>query len=1023
MKSEIFILLSLVFAFSFSNVSSQNITISGNVKDSSGEPLIGVTVFVENAEIYGTVTDLDGNYILDNVPSDANIIFSYVGMRKLVEPVNSRKIINVELISETELLEEVVVVGYGIQKKATVTGAISSVDGNDLMMIPSINLTNRLTGKIPGLTTVQASSTPGFDDPSIRIRGVNTTGNNSPLIVVDGIAGRNLSRLDPNDIESITVLKDASAAIYGAQAANGVILITTKRGNVGKAEVSITFNQGFSSPTGLPEMADAYTYMSMVNENNNYFGMMPTYSEEIMDIYKNGTNKDPWLYPETDWYKEVYRNYSPEYYGNISVKGGSEAVKYFLSLGGNYQEGIHRNSGNNYSQINFRSNIDGNITKNIKIGFDLSGRQSITNRPADMYNPLYSHQLVVQSRPNMPARWPNGLPGPGVESDLNPVVSSSKEMGYDRFKTYYLQSLINIEINLPFITGLSFKGNISVDKTFNNNKKWSIPYYLYYWKGYNENNDPELIKVKHGVNQPELSQKMADYGSITLNALMNYDRKINNHSIGVLFGTERSTSDNMDLSASRKYFPSEAIDQLFAGGDLEKDNNGSASQSARLNYFGRLNYSFRSKYLAEFVFRYDGSYIFHKDYRFGFFPGISLGWVISEEEFWKRNVPFFNYFKLRGSWGQTGNDRIAPYQYLATYGFRTDWKNKYIFDKNVENTALRELRIPFEKITWEVANQSNIGLDMQMLEGRISANLEYFYNFRNNILEYRNASVPLSTGLTLPRENIGEVSNQGFEIMLSYHDRIGKLSFTISPNVSYATNKIVFWDETPNIEEYRKSTGKPIGAGLYYQAIGIFKDQAHLDLYPHLPSAKPGDIIFKDVNGDNKIDGLDQVRSNNSSIPKYFGGLNIDLRYNNFYTSIFLQGAAKNDYYLSLITGSPESNYFKFITEDRWTEENTDATNPRAAILARGGRVYWSEMSNTHFLKKGDYLRLKSIEFGYSLQNEITKKMGLKEVNIYFSGMNLLTLSNLPKGFDPERSSISNWPLNKVYNIGIKLTL
>ncbi len=1023
MRVRKIITLIVLFCSSLMYSMSQNLSISGNIKDNTGVAMIGVTVVVVNNEGYGTITDTDGNYTLNNVPADAKLKFSYVGMHEVIEPVNGRTVINVIMSDDTGLLDEVVVVGYGTQKKATITGAISSISGDDLQMAPAINLTNRLTGKIPGLTTIQASSTPGADDPTIRIRGVNTTGNNNPLIVVDGIANRNLSRLDPNDIESITVLKDASAAIYGAQAANGVILVTTKRGGVGKAEISVTLNQGFSTPTSLPVMADAHTYMSMVNENDSYYGMTPTYSNEILNIYKNDANKDPWLYPETNWYDEVYRNFSPETYGNVSVSGGSESVKYFLSLGANYQEGIHKNSGNNYSQVNFRSNIDGQITDNIKIGFDISGRQSVTNRPADMYNPLYSHQLVVQSRPNMPARWPNGLPGPGVESDLNPVVSSSDEMGYDRSKTYYLQSLLNLDINLPFIEGLSFKTNISVDKTFNNNKKWSIPYYLYYWKGYNDNNEPELIKTKHGVSQPQLEQSMEDNGSITINALLNYDRTFGDHTVGGLLGAERFTADNMNISALRKYFPSEAIDQLFAGGDLEKDNNGSASQSARLNYFGRVNYNYKSKYLAEFVFRYDGSYIFHEDYRFGFFPGISLGWVLSEEEFWQEKMSFISHFKLRGSWGQTGNDRISAYQYLATYGFRTDWKNKYIFNVNEEKTALKELRIPYENITWEVANQSNIGIDMQMFDGKLSTTIEYFYNFRNNILEYRNASVPISTGLTLPRENIGEVSNQGFELSLSYSDNVGDFQYTISPNISYAENKIKFWDETPNIEEYRKSTGRPIGAGLFYQAIGIFKDQAHIDSYPHLPSAMPGDIIFEDVNKDGKIDGLDQVRSNNSATPKLFGGLNLDLRFRNFYSSIFFQGAADNDYYLSLPTGSPESNYFQFITEDRWTPDNTNSVNPRAAILARGGRVYWSEQANTFFLRKGDYLRLKSLEIGYQLPGSVSEKLGLSKVNIYLSGMNLLTLSNLPKGFDPERTNTSNWPVNKVYNIGLKLTL
>jgi len=1005
--------------------SDQQQTVSGRVTDVAGQALPGVAVVVKGTT-QGTVTNSNGEYSITNVTPDAILVFSFVGMRSQESIVENRTVINVTLTEEVLGLEEVVVVGYGTQKKVTITGSVASVEGSELMQTPAINVTNRLAGRIPGLMTSMTTSVPGDDDVTFRVRGINTTGNKNPLIVVDGIANRVLERIDPADIESITVLKDASAAIYGAQAANGVILITTKRGKKGTADVSLNINQGFSAPTTLPIMADAVTYMTVKNEMDKYDGAAPTYSQDIIDIYRNDKNKDPWLYPETDWFKEVYKPLTPETYGNMSISGGSEKINYFISFGGTYQEGIHRNSGNSYSQANFRSNIDGEISKNIKISFDLSGRQSTTFRPRDWGdNPLYSHQLLLAGLPINPAWWPNGLPGPQIVNDMNPALTASGEVGQDRNRLYALQSLLKFDITIPWIKGLMLTLNSSYDKNIHNDKTWMTPYYLYYWGGLDQNGEPTLLASKAGVIQPTLSQYMSDGEALTLNALANYHLESDLHTVNILIGTERRTSENMNFSASRKYFPSDAIDQLFAGADLEKDNTGSASQSARLNYFGRMNYNFKSKYLAEAVFRYDGSYIFHRDYRYGFFPGFSLGWVMSEENFWKNNISAINFVKLRGSWGQTGNDRIGEYQYLATYGFRSGWKNRYVYNINEYVSALQEKRIPYEEITWEVANQTNVGVDLQMFDNKLNFSADYFYNYRSNILEFRNASVPLATGLTLPRENIGKVENKGFELQLSYHDEIGNLQFTLSPNISFARNKIIFWDEAPGAEDYMRSTGRPIGSELYYQAIGIFKDAEHLNSYPHLPSAMTGDIIFEDYNNDEKIDGLDQVRDEKGPNPKYYGGFNIELQYKNFYSSVFFQGAGGHSYYLTMQgTGTENRNYYKFVTEDRWTETNTDGKNPRAATMGWGGRVYWTENANTFWLRKGDYLRLKSMELGYIIPKKLTDKLGTKQINIYLSGLNLLTITSLEKGFDPEKTGnaiYSNWPINKVYNIGFKL--
>ena len=383
--------------------------------------------------------------------------------------------------------------------------------------------------------------------------------------------------------------------------------------------------------------------------------------------------------------------------------------------------------------------------------------------------------------------------------------------------------------------------------------------------------------------------------------MLRYERTFGtNHNFNGLIGVERISGSVMSFEAFRKFFVSTALEELFAGGDAEKNNTGQSSVQARLNYFGRLNYDFANKYLFEFLWRYDGSYKFPKDGRFGFFPGISAGWKVSEEKFWQNIKPVVSDLKIRGSWGQTGNDRIADYQFLSSYGFLTGTSDIYVFNENVEQKVLNELRIPNPRVTWEVANQSNIGLDAKFLDNKLSLTAEYFYNIRTNILWNRSASVPSSTGLTLPRENIGEVVNKGLEFQVGYQNAINEFQYAVSANIATNKNRIRFWDETPGVPDYQQSTGRPMNADLYYNAIGVFRDQAAVDAYPHWAGARPGDIMFEDVNNDGKIDGLDRVRQEKTDLPTLTGGLNIDLSYKGFYTSIFFQGAAgaiRNNYY------------------------------------------------------------------------------------------------------------------------------
>lgn len=1004
-------------------VFSQQQTITGTVTDAgSSAGLPGVTVSVKGTNI-STQTDTEGKFSI-NAGTGKTLVFSFVGYEGKEADINNRKTIDISLAASTKGLEEVVVVGYGSTKKATLTGAVATVKGDDLKRSPLPNVTNSLSGRLPGLVAVTRTGEPGNDASLLRIRGSNTLGDNSPLIVVDGISNRSIDRLDPSDIENITVLKDASAAIYGAQAANGVILITTKRGASGKLQVDVNLNAGLTAPTVLPKMADAATYAQLINEIKHYANEDLRYTDEEIQKFKDGS--DPWRYPNTDWFKETVKPWSKQNYQNVSISGGSETLRYLVSIGHNYQDGMYYNSATNYSQVNFRSNIDAKLSKNIRLSVDLQGNQEKRNYSGitgdGALNPFWA---MNRAYPYLPAKWPNGLPGPDVEYGANSTVIVTDATGYDKNIAYIMQSNVKLDITIPWVSGLSITGNLAIDKNIQTRKLFMKPWYLYTLTGFDANDEPILVKGKRGPAEPRLNQSLSNTGRTTANALINYETSIGNSNIKALLGTERIKGDWMTFSAFRRYFTSTAIDQMFAGGDLLKDNFGTASAEARQNYFGRFNYSYKGKYLAEFVFRYDGSYIFPEDKRYGFFPGISLGYRISDEDFWKNNISFINDLKIRGSWGQTGNDRIGPYQYLATYAY----SGTYIFNQNVAQKQVNETRTPNPEVTWEIANQSNIGFDAQMLNGKISVTADYFYNLRSDILWWRNASVPASTGLSLPQQNIGKVINQGFELQVGYADMSGDFSYAFSVNGSYAKNKIKFWDETPGIPDYQKSTGHPMYAQLYYNAIGIFRDQAAVDKYPHWAGARAGDIIFEDVNKDGKIDGLDRVRDDKTDIPTFTGGFTGQLEYKNFSLTFLIQGAAGAERSYRTFSGEA-GNFLMDDATGRWTEDNPDATKPRTWNRSK---EYWmtdGAPNNNYWVRSSDYARLKNLELGYDLPRKLINKFGIERLRVYISGANLITITPMVD-WDPEspnddpRSIWVNsqvYPLLKVYNAGLSLT-
>jgi TonB-linked SusC/RagA family outer membrane protein len=1020
--------VAVVFLLLCSSITQgQDATITGTIKDDTGSPVPGANIIIKGTTS-GTTSDANGAFSINADPSDV-LVISFIGYKTQEIVAGNQSTLDISMESDLTSLDEVVVVGYGEQKRATLSGSVSVVSGTDIVKSPAINLSNSLAGRLPGLTAINTSSEPGNDNAILRIRGVGTFGNADPLIVVDGIPSRSLNRIDPATIESISVLKDASAAIYGAQAANGVILITTKKGKVGKPTVSASFNQGFGRPTRVPEMADAAEYVTLLNEISEYNGNAPLYTADEIQKFRNGS--DPWRYPNTDWFKETLKPWSGQSNTNVSLNGGSETMRYFVSASHRTQDGFYYNSGTKYNQYDFRTNLDGDIGKYINVGVGLLGRMEDRNYPMRDAGSIF--RMVMRGKPNLPAYWPNGLPGPDIEYGDNPVVVSTKATGYDHNKTYVINTNFKLTVKIPWIQGLSITGNAAIDKGYNHRKQWATPWYLNTWDGVtvDGSGNPVVTKSKKGYDAPRLTQQFGDNQNILLNALLNYQRTIaDKHAINFLVGAEKIKGSLESFEAQRRNFPSTSLDQLFAGAlDQYLGNYGTAGNSARLNYFGRVNYSFKEKFLAEFVWRYQGSYIFEESSRFGFFPGISLGYVISEEDFWESNVGAIDYLKIRGSWGQTGNDLIDPYQFLAVYNVPRSYNNgdPLSFNDGTKlNLALAEDVLSNRNTSWEVATQRNLGIDMDLFGSKVSIVADYFSNLRDDILWRRNASVPASSGVTLPRENIGKTKNNGFDFSIDYRNQSGDISYQIGLNGGYARSEITFWDEAPGAPAYQRSTGAPIHAATYYEAIGIFRDQNHIDSYPHLGSARPGDVIFADTNDDGAIDANDMVRSNKTNIPRWTGGLHLGVKFKGFDFTALFQGAAGAQTYIQTESGTI-GNFLKSFYDERWTESNPSSTTPRT--FDRGAE-YWASLANTYWLRDTDYLRLKNIELGYSLPGNLLSRAHIQGVRIYVNAYNLLTYSPDMKDFDPEltgsidsgSTSGQSYPLQKIINMGLSLT-
>jgi TonB-linked SusC/RagA family outer membrane protein len=1045
--------------FTVQLTSAANQEVKGQITDDKGNPLAGVSVVIKGTTT-GTNTDATGSFTLSVPEGKTILVISSVGFQTQEIDITGKTTVTIALVPNAGQLSDIVVVGYGTQKKVTVTGAVAQVKGSDLAKSPSINLSNALAGRLPGVTAINATGEPGYDGSTIRIRGSNTPNNSGALIVIDGVPDRagGLERLNPADIESMSVLKDAAAAIYGARAANGVILITTKRGKSGRPQLSYDFNQGWAQPTRVPEMSDAVEYATIINELTMYEKTLPeqwgaawnaftttgsytrpdngvkvdaTYSPADIQKYRDGS--DPWGHPNTDWFKTTLKNWSPQTRHNVQLSGGSDAVKYLGSVGYQNQDGYYKNSATGYKQYDLRFNLDAKVNKYINTSLGLTAREEFRFFPTVGAQPIF--RMLMRGKPTEQEVWPNGLPGPDIENGQNPIVITTNQTGYDKDRRDYFQSNGRIEIQVPGVQGLKLTGFAAVDRYFKRVKRWETPWYLYFWDKVSYEADgvtPKLTRsVRSTFTDPRLTESQEDQLNINLSGFINYDKTFGPHTINLLAAVTRETIENQTFNAFRRNFVSTALDQLLAGGeDAQKNNNGSAYKRARLSYFGRVNYNFQEKYLAEFLWRYDGSYMFPESDRFGFFPGILVGWRISEENFFKP-VSFIDNLKLRASWGQMGNDNILfndvlqEYKYLSTYGFNT-----YIINGNQVKT-LTETGLPNPGYTWEVANNTNIGIEGSALNSRLTFELDYFNNIRTKILMQNSAVVPATAGVTLPPENLGKIKNRGFEFNIGYNDHFGDFRFSVSVNGGYAKNKIINLPETPGLKPHQLSRGKTFGtngaAYLAYEYDGVFIDQADIDKNTIDYSAAtnkllPGDMKIKDVDGNGKINADDRVRLEKNRDPWFTGGLNMFLQYKNFDCTILFQGATGGLLFIGLESGTI-GNFLQYAYDHRWTVENPSSVDPR---LANRGNMYYAGGAfgfNTYWLRSSNYLRMKNIEFGYNMPAKISEKAGITNLRLYVNGTNLVTFDKM-KIWDPEstRSDGQYYPQARVLNIGARVT-
>ena len=1020
-------------------VHAQTKVVTGLVSDSIG-PVAGATITEKNFGSNGTTTDANGRFSLALKGKSNIIIISYVGHLQQEINVANNTNLNIRLTQEDKGLEDVVVVGYSRQKKVTLTGAVSSIPGAQLRENPSASLQNTLAGKLPGFFSVQPSGRPGADGAAFFIRGQSSynAGSNSPMIIVDDIefSYDQFARIDPNEIESLSILKDASTtAIYGVKGANGVVIITTRRGKLGPPKISTRLETSMNQPARIPKYLNAFETTSLYNQaqiNDNKInpsaGFTPRFSQTDLDHYKNGD--DPYGHPDIDWYDVLFKKFSKQYRANFDISGGTEKVKYFISLGGLFQDGMVKNfskaqdvNGNYYHlRYNYRSNLDIKITQTTDLRLDLYGNIGEINTPnvgsPFGYNDVFYEYSSFYSLASFsyPIYNPDGSFGystwqdnggyNNASYDANNIVGRLTHYGYDRNFENNMNFITSVNQKLDVITrGLSFKTTMSYASSYGYSKSMKrdqFPSFIY---------DPvNNTYTPRDPNVYRVRRFFSGYGAgstirtLTMQAMLNYDRSFGRHHVYGLALVNQNSDTRFSSNSTYNFIPNN-----FRG------------------FTGRAGYDFKEKYLFEFNAGYNGSDRFSKENRYGLFPAVSAGWNVAKESFVQDNFSAVNNFKLRASYGKVGNDKLGS---TFTYYYLPTWSNAGAVNFGTTSnafTGIREGTLGNSEVTWEKEKKLDIGLDFGFFKNKLSGTIDYFSNERYDILTTR-GTVSAVFGQGLPPVNLGIVRNKGYEIEVNYNGQIGKdFTYRLRGTYSVAKNKIIFADEPTYAFSYQAFTGNSIGMQRVYRWIGFYKDSADVANSP-VPSVKPypGDLKYADLNKDGKIDGFDQEVTGYSNIPNTTYGFQVGLTYKGFSINTFFQGAMNFNVRAVAEAIRPFASNLTELHKHAWTPELGDnARFPRLSLLAGASDAI--QFPSTFYFISGNYLRLKTAEVAYTLPEKWVKRVKLENVRLYMNGLNLITWTKLDKlyDFDPEITTNTDrtiYPPQRMINFGTSIT-
>ena len=1011
-EKQMFIFFLLISLFSYTVTAQQGnqISITGVVVDIQNIALPGVTVMIQNTNL-GTITDVDGRYII-SVPNERSVLtFSFIGYKTAEEVVGNRRVIDIILQEAVTELEEMVVIGYGQQKKESVVAAISTINATGLKQTPTSNLGVALAGRLPGLTVIQRSGVPGGESMEFYIRGRSTINGQAPLTLVDGVE-RDFQALDPREVETITVLKDASAtAIYGVRGANGVIMVTTRRGISGKPLIDVTMEQAWQSPTRLPDMVSAYDYALLRNQVETQNNRQPIYNDYALERYRLGDRQD--LYPTRDFINEFIRNYSPLQKMNVNISGGTEKMRYFTTIGYLYQEGVFETEKfNEYdydpqskaNRVNFRSNFDIDITDNLRMFLNLSGFMQKKNDPvivpnnAGYLNDVAGYSIVIGSLLQTPSNYHNDITPDGEVltnslkgGNINNVpYGMLNRTGFRNTQTNQITATLGVEQSLEFLLeGLSARVIASYDAFSSNQQVRQRTFQLY-------EAVEDADSVRYEPTGTNANTPLSDSQYQTFNNLYNIDASLN----------YEQTFDVHDVTAMILFNRYQRVVNI----------------QLPFNYIGlvgRATYSYDRKYLAEINFGYNGSEQFAPGKKIGFFPSLSVGWVPTQEDFMQSSNDWLDFLKLRASFGQVGNDNMNG----SRFAFLTLWSGSY--ESQIGNTQLQ----------WEKANKFNIGLESRFL-GNFGFDTDIFYERRNNILIAADGLVPTGVFGTggvnvsgiIPKINAGVIENRGFELTGTYQNQFSRESYIdFRVNAAFNRNKIINLSEVLLPEDYAyrlRSTGFRLGQNFGYETAGYFNtEQDLIDWYDQSElgaNPKLGDFKYKDQNGDGIVNEKDMVPIGDPEIPEWTFGAGLSYQYKNFDFSMMWQGVAARSY---LLTGQKiwETYNFNEWHKEAWSidryNSGQEITYPR---LEPGSNA--SKLAADFWYTDGSYIRLKNIEIGYTFPKSISNFIGATSLRIYTNGLNLLTFDNYPVKYqDPEQSSELIYPVFKTVNFGLNL--